>query len=128
MGCKTFIEKEISDSSITIGGNVPKFIFNSHRCVAICINSPSKFYSRTVLCSFFPCIFAYREKIVTKIPQIYLFLLDFGNLHDILSTGRQIPQSYYLSGCVSGWCAPGRISPCLVTICRFHAFFKMLFQ
>lgn len=68
------------------------------------------------------------ENYIAKIPQIDLYLLDFGNLHDILSAGRQIPQSYYLSGCVSGWYAPGRISPCLVTICRFHAIFKMLFQ
>lgn len=38
-----------------------------------------------------------------KIPWIDVFSLGCGKLDEILSTDSQIPQSYYLSGLVSGW-------------------------
>lgn len=63
----------------------------------------------------FPCVFSHTggggED--AKIPWIDVFLFGCGNLHEILSAGGQIPQSYYLSRLISGWyCSWRNFSMC----------------
>lgn len=70
VGYKIFIGKEISDSNITIRRKVPKFIFNIHRCVAICMKMIRKVLLEDCIMFFFFLVFSHtgREKKVCKNP------------------------------------------------------------
>lgn len=131
VGYKIFIGKEISDSNITIRRKVPKFIFNIHRCVAICMKMIRKVLLEDCIMFFFFLVFSHtgrEKKSLQKSLGLICFFLAVENYmkyyqqaaksHKAIITFQDVSQDST---------TPGRDSPCLVTICRFCATFITLF-
>lgn len=86
-------------------------------------NGPQSFIRRLYY-ALFSFVFSHMGKKAAKIHWIDVFLFGCGNWCEILSTGSQIPQSYYLSRLVSGWyCSWRNFSICsyrLQILCNFY--------